>query len=380
MHFDSIDPAVEKLGWNGYFHQQLVALLTEAPERAGSQPERVVYEQRGEYGLLGANGPRRASLPGRLAHELDDERRPCVGDFVLAARAPNAELARIEHVFERSSLFRRKAAGATSRGQPIAANVDVAIVVSSLAPEEADPEAARHGINQRRIERYLRAIAEAPAAPVIAVSKADLRADAQAQADELARELGNVDIVLVSAHTGLGLEELGRRLGPGVSAVLVGSSGAGKSSLINCLLGRTAQRVNAVREGDARGRHTTTHRELFVLPTGGLLIDTPGMRELALFADETTDESRSGFEDIDALAEHCRFRDCQHEGEPGCAVRAAVEKGELDRGRLEHSQKLQREIAWQKTRFDALKASTERKAHRAQSRAVRARQRSKRGE
>jgi ribosome biogenesis GTPase len=161
--------------------------------------------------------------------------------------------------------------------------------------------------------------------------------------------------------------------------VLVGSSGSGKSSLINRLLGKDVQRVESVREADTRGRHTTTHRELFVLPNGGLLIDTPGMRELALFADESTTLESSGFADIDALATACHFRDCRHQGEPGCAVLEAVERGELSAMRLAHSEKLRRELAWQRQRHGHAQRQAARKAGRMLSRAVRDRMRKKYG-
>jgi ribosome biogenesis GTPase len=376
MHFSAVHPALAGLCWTPYFHQQFLALLDEVADFAGWLPERVTAEWRGEYQLLGAQGARRAVLSGRLQRELVDEQRPCVGDFVLAMPTANGDLTRIEHRFERASTFSRKAAGTTTRPQPIAANIDLAIVVSALAEPDAAAEASRHGINVRRVERYLRAIAEAPAQALVVLSKADLRPDAQAEAEELGRQLGQ-PVLLVSARSGLGMEPLLARLQPGVTAVLVGPSGVGKSSLTNCLLGGEVQRVEAVREFDARGRHTTTHREIFQLPSGGLLIDTPGMRELGLHADEVVEDGHTGFEDIDALALDCRFRDCGHDGEPGCAVQAAAELGRIEPARVEHARKLRREIAWQQARNDARKRAGERKQNRVVTVAARAGQRLK---
>lgn len=377
MHFSALHPALAGLGFTPYFHQQYLSLLADTPAFLDWLPERVTAEWRSEYQLLGPAGPRRAVLSGRLHHTLADEERPCVGDFVLAKPGAGSELARIEHRFERANAFRRKSAGATSRPQPIAANIDLALVVSAFSEPDAEPQAVQHGLNVRRIERYLRAVAEAPAEAVVILSKADLRPDAQEQAEQLRAQLGGVLVFCVSALCDFGLCPLRERLGPGVTAVLVGPSGIGKSSLTNRLLGEDVQRVEAIREFDARGRHTTTHREIFALPSGGLLIDTPGMRELGLHGDSASEPGRTGFDDIDALAQHCRFRDCSHQDEPGCAVLSAVEAGQVERERLEHAYKLQRELSFQAARSDARKRSAERKQNRTRSVAARASQRLK---
>ena len=350
---------VPALGWTPFFHQQYLAFITSDPALAPLVPERVVSVERGEFVLLGELGRRRAVLAGKL-QERDS---PCVGDFVLALATPAGELTRIVHVFDRSSLFRRKAAGPTARPQSIAANVDLAIVVSALPPEGSDPHAYHHGVNPRRIERYLAAAATAPARAIVALSKADLRTGAEDIAAALGSSLG-AEVIAVSAKSDLGLERLKSEIRACGTAVLVGSSGVGKSSLTNRLLEQEAQRVSEVRANDTRGRHTTTRRELFVLPSGGVLIDSPGMRELGLAAedgDDAPEAHASGFGEIDALSTDCRFRDCHHLDEPGCAVLAAVERGEIERERLAHAHKLERELAWQKNRQVALERRAERK-------------------
>jgi ribosome biogenesis GTPase / thiamine phosphate phosphatase len=360
-------PVLSSLGWTPFFHQQYLRTIFSEPELASLVPERVVSVERGELVLLGEQGRRRAVLAGRL-HEDDP---PCVGDFVLALSTAPGELTRVVHVFERSSWFRRKAAGSSARPQAIAANVDLAIVVSALPPEGSDPHAYHHGVNSRRIERYLSAAAKAPARAVVALSKADLRAaEAPAIATELARSLASVPVIPVSAKTGSGLAELAAEIAASGTAVLVGSSGVGKSSLTNRLLDHALQRVAEVRESDTRGRHTTTRRELFVLPSGGVLIDSPGMRELGLAADDHSDRSATGtgFAEIDSLSGACRFRDCHHLDEPGCAVLAAVARGEIETERLEHAHKLARELTWQKVRQAELERRADRKRSRRQRR------------
>ncbi len=374
MFFDHFE-SLERLGFNAYFQGQFQALLVAGQVLSGSVVARVVSEARGRFTTAVKEGTRSAVLAGRLEHQGV---RVCVGDFVLLEGEQTDTLARIVHVFERSSLFQRKAPGPSSEPQLIAANVDLAIVVCALSSDDADLHAQSHGLNPRRIERYLRAIRDAPARACVALNKADLSDSAENHAESLQRELRGVPVIPVSAERGEGLAALSSLLLPTSTAVLVGSSGVGKSSLTNRLLGREMQTVSAVRERDTRGRHTTTGRELFVLPNGALLIDTPGMREFALFAEQDSESEGTGFPEIDALSSACRFRDCRHQGEPGCAVIAAVATGDVAGERLEQAHKLERELAWQRDRHDPLRMREVRAVWRARTRSVREDQRRRR--
>jgi ribosome biogenesis GTPase len=365
VDFDSLVP----LGWTPFFHQQCLELAP-TPALEGAVPERVAAEGRTQFTLVGGAAPRPAALSGKLLHRMDAPSRPTVGDWVLATPG---ELGRIEHVFARATVFRRKASGKTSEAQPIAANVDVAFIVAALSLAEGDSTALDHALSLRRLERYVRAVTGAGVRPVVVVNKADVRADAQEVVEGRLAPLREVEVVLVSAASGLGMDRLLGCIRRAESVVLIGSSGVGKSSLTNRMLGRDAQRVSEVRDADARGRHTTTHRELFALPSGGVLIDTPGMRELGLFAGEDEDLSLTGFSDVDTLASRCRFGDCRHVDEPGCAVLAAIDSGVLPEERLAHAKKLHRELAWQKQRQDGLTRLQAKKQHRALTRSVRER-------
>lgn len=359
--------ALRVLGFSDFFHEQWRSYLSAHPDFQGT-PERVAAEWRGEYTLFGSGPPRRALLSGRLRHELADAALPCVGDWVLAETA--ADRARIEHVFARSGCFVRKVAGNTSNAQAIAANVDIAFIVCSLLEASADPFALGHALNPRRIARYLLAASQAQARPVVLVNKADLRDNADEHARALSQSLNGAEVLAVSAATGLNLQALRSLLAPGVTAVLVGSSGVGKSSLLNALAEHAAQLVGDVRSRDAHGRHTTTHRELFVLPSGAILIDTPGMREFGLYADDEAPRVDSAtLERIEQLASQCRFRDCKHQAEPGCAVQAAVQRGELDAGTLDQHAALLRELGQQRDRSAARKRKEEGKKHATQARA-----------
>ena len=350
------EPSLSELGFVGFFAEQ-------ARRFTALVPARVVSVERGEFLIHTGTARKRAVLSGKLLDALSLP--PCVGDFVLALDTSDSELTRIEHVLERTSLFQRKSVDPSGRPQLIAANIDLALVLCALPPDGADPHAYHHGVNPRRIERYLHAIAEAPARALVLLNKADLCSEAERHVRELEAALGGVEVWPISAESGLGVERVEAAIRAAGTAVLVGSSGVGKSSLTNRLLERSAQPVGDVRSADTRGRHTTTRRELFVLPGGGVLIDTPGMREFGLVASEEVPEGEGVFPEIEALAPHCHFRDCRHRDEPGCAVQAAVARGEISAVRLEHAHKLEKELAWQR----AQQSSAERRATRKRSKA-----------
>ncbi len=367
--FDFGEPLV-RLGFSDFFRAQV--LSSPRFEPGVTVPARVLSEARGRYSVSTGEHVFAAVLAGHAAHAGE---RAAVGDFVLVER-PSESLARIVHVLERSSAFQRRAPELPVP-QIIAANIDLAIVVAAHSPEGVDDYVRARGLNPRRIERYLRAIRDAPARALVVVNKADQSASFESHTATLARELRGVQVISTSAESGLGLAELTAELLPGSTAVLVGSSGVGKSSLTNALLGRAAQSVAGVREADTRGRHTTTGRELFTLPHGALLLDTPGMREFGLFAGEDDDSRLTGFAEIDELAPSCRFRDCKHVNEPGCAVLAAVEAGAVRGERLDQAHRLERELAHQRDRHDARKQSEHAAKRKALAKASRALQKSR---
>jgi ribosome biogenesis GTPase / thiamine phosphate phosphatase len=241
---------------------------------------------------------------------------PVTGDWV-AVRQVEARTVLIEHVFPRRSWISRRAAGRRDVEQMLAANVDLAFLVTGLDGD----------YNPRRLERYLAVAREGGVEPVIVLNKADVCAEASTIAEEVRHTLRVANVLPISARSGLGCDRIQAMLAPGLTAVLLGSSGAGKSTLLNRLLGTEVNRTQPVRESDSRGRHTTTHRQLIELPSGAALIDTPGLREIQLWAGQ--DSIAAVFDDIEALAVHCRFRDCTHSTEPGCAVRDTVDPGRL---------------------------------------------------
>ena len=321
---------------------------------------RVIAQQRKFWRTAGEFGEGWAEASGKLRLAAEEGADwPAVGDWVALELHGASSPAMIQEVLPRRSKFVRKVAGKKIAEQVMAANVDVALLVCAL---DAD-------FSPRRVERYLAQCWESGAKPVIVLNKADACDCARERVDEMKPVALGVEVCAVSAKTGEGFGELNEFLKSGQTVVLLGSSGVGKSTITNRLLGEAVQEVREVRENDSKGRHTTTARELFRLPCGALLMDTPGMREFQLWdAEEGVSQT---FTDIDELAERCRFGDCHHEGEPGCAVSAAVDEGTLDQARLENWQKLLREQEFLRRKVDPEARADQKEQWKRMHRAVR---------
>jgi ribosome biogenesis GTPase / thiamine phosphate phosphatase len=324
-----------ELGWRPVFAEAF------APYADRCLPARIALEHQHIYRVYTTGGEMLARVRGRLRHQAERrEAFPAVGDWVALTPGGATEEAAIEALLPRTSRFSRKVAGELTEEQVVAANIDTVFLVTGLD----------HDFNLRRIERYLTTAWDGGARPVILLNKADLATDLGAIVAEVETIACGAPVHAISSRTHIGLDALPRYLGVGQTGAFLGSSGVGKSTLINALLGVERQRTREVRESDSHGRHTTTNRELLVLPGGGLLVDTPGMREVQLWEGSLAD----AFSDVDALGEQCHFRDCRHEEEPRCAVRAAVADGRLDAARLDSFRKLQRELAALVRRQDQL--------------------------
>lgn len=324
------------LGWDDFFETNFAAY-----KNNGLSPARVARRDRTSWLLYAEHGEFSGELSGRFRREIINTAGwPSVGDWVAISTADPASPAIIHAVLPRRTCLSRKAAnsggmpdsGGRTNEQVLAVNIDTAFLVSGLDFD----------FNIRRLERYLATAYDCGARPVVVLNKIDLCEDVEAVVAEVAAVAMGVDILAVSAAEGTGMEQIDRYVEGNQTIVLLGSSGVGKSTIINRLIGSEALKTAPVSESDSRGRHTTTWREMVPLPSGGVLIDTPGMRELQTWLNE--DGLKLTFDDIAALAENCRFRDCSHRGEPGCAVEAAVETGELDAGRLASYRKLEKEM------------------------------------
>ncbi len=321
---------LEDLGWNESWR----AAWQEAGD-AGAEPARVISVHRDACIISTAAGERLAELSGRLRHRARDESDlPAVGDWVSVGGPSGEGTALLQSILPRRTRLARKVPGVITSEQVVAANVDLVLVVAGLDGD----------YNPRRLERALVLAWESGARPVIVLNKADLLDPlALARAIETTESVApGVPVLPLSAATAAGVNALEALLRPGTTAALIGSSGVGKSTLVNRLLGAERQRTRPVRADDSRGRHTTTARELLRLPSAALLIDTPGLRELQLWA--APDALDGAFADVERLAAGCRFADCRHAEEPGCAVTAAAASGALGPARLESYRKLQREL------------------------------------
>jgi ribosome biogenesis GTPase / thiamine phosphate phosphatase len=331
----------ERFGWNDFFERQIGQ-----EERTGLQWARVVEEQRGLYRVAGdVDGW--VEVSGRFRHEaVHSADYPAVGDWV------GVEQGIVHRRLDRRSTVSRAAAGRAVDQQVLTANVETIFLVTTLGQD----------LNARRLERYLTMVWDAGAVPVVLLNKSDLSEDPDAERDSVRARLPLVDVLIVSAlqpdELG-GLDALAPYLRPAQTVALLGSSGVGKSTIINRLVGREALKTRAISDTNGKGRHTTTSRQLVALPGGALLIDTPGMRELQPWADASAVDA--AFDDIAALAGACRFADCGHASEPGCAVRDAVDSGRLDADRLENYRRLGREAAFEERKRNKAAAAEEKR-------------------
>ena len=334
----------------------------------GRQPGRVLAEHRGSYVVITDRGEVTATVSGRFRYDsatLEDY--PAVGDWVVVEMSDDSGSAVIQRVLPRATRFARPARGDAAQAQVVAANVDVVLLVTGLD----------HDFNVRRLERYLALAWSSGAEPVLVLNKADVCDDVPGRIADATQVASGVPVRVISATEHEGLDSLTPLLGPGRTVALVGSSGVGKSTIVNALLGHERQATGEVRAMDQRGRHTTTSRELLLMPSGALLIDSPGMRSVGMWDAEPG--LADAFADIDEIAANCRFNDCTHESEPGCAVLRAIADGSLARARFESQRKLARESAALAARVNPVARAAQRKYWTAITKSARVHMRQKYG-
>lgn len=321
-----------RLGWDSFFEKNFQLLNV-----SGSIPARVASESRGSYQVYSEHGELTARISGKMRYHANLENQlPAVGDWVVVTPKIDEMKSTIQAILPRKSKFSRKVAGELTQEQIVSANVDTVFIVSGL-------DGGRN-LNLRRIERYLTLAWSSGAMPVIVLNKIDLCPDVDVLIRNVEAVATGISICPVSAKERIGLDALREYLIEGHTVAFLGSSGVGKSALINALLGVEKQKTGEVRDDDHMGRHTTTRRELIILPGGGMVIDTPGMREIQMWAGE--EDLYGAFNDIEILAKECRFADCSHNVESGCAVKDAIAQGNLDPARLESYRKLQNELKY----------------------------------
>lgn len=319
--------SLKQLGWDEFYKEEFHTI------EDGYAVARVFAEHKHIYKIYTEYGEMLSEISGKLRYgAMDGDEFPSVGDFVIVSLRTSEMKATIHKVLPRKSKFSRKVAGINTKEQIVASNIDTIFLVNSLNKD----------FNVRRIERYLILALESGASPVILLSKADLCEDLEAKLRETESVAANVPIHIISAIDNRGMDDLTQYLKPGRTIALLGSSGVGKSTLLNYLAGEVVQETKEVRGFDDRGRHTSTSREMFILGNGAIMIDTPGMRELQLWGG--TEGISEAFEDIEILKSQCRFSDCMHKKEPGCAIKQALEDGLIDEIRFKSYVTLQKEI------------------------------------